>query len=158
MTRYRRIPAFVAIGLTVVAGLGLFAATGQFRSTDLAYATLGELENKAYGSNDARVWLAYGDKLRTAGRFEDSAKAYARAISLQEAEGDPRAVTEARIKEGMALGQASNADAFFTYVGRLSMNYPKLAVDLMERPEVSGKRSDPRWEPTRVAAQSQAVD
>lgn len=158
MTRHRRIPAFVAIGLTVLVGLGLFAATGQFRSTDLAHATLAELEEKAFGSTDADVWLAYGDKLRAAARFDDAAKAYARSIDLQQADGDARAAADARLKEGMALGQGANADAFFTYVGRLTMNYPKLAVDLLERPEVSGMRGDPRWEPTKSAAQAQAVD
>ena len=152
MTRHARIPAIVAIGLTVLFGLGIFAATGQFRHTDLAHASLQELESKIVGSTDGRVWMAYGDKLSEAGKFDAAAKAYQRSLELKPD------LLDARLKRGMALGQSANANAFFDYVGRLSISYPKLAVDLMARPEVSPMRADLRWEPAQTAAQSQAVD
>ncbi len=144
----------MAIGLTLLLGLVIFAATGQFRSTDLAHASLQELEKKIVGTTDGRVWAAYGDKLREMGRFANAAKAYQRAVDLKPD------LLDARLNQGLALGQ-SNADAFFDYVTRLSMNYPKVAVNLMARPELSGIKaltSDPRWELTKTAAQAQAVD
>ncbi len=151
MTRHARNPATAAIVATALLGLGLFAATGQFRKTDLAHASLEELETKIVGSTDGRVWAAYGDKLREMDRFESAAKAYQRALELQPD------LTDARLRQGLSLGQ-SNADAFFNYVGRLSMNYPKLAVNLMDRPELSALHADARWEPAALAALAQAVD
>ena len=151
MTQHARIPAIAAIVLTALAGLGLFAATGQFRKADLAHASLEVLEKQAVGSEDGRVWLAYGDKLRELNQFTNSAKAYQRALELQPD------LTDARLKQGLSLGQDS-ADAFFDYVGRLSMSYPKVAVDLLDRPELRALHADPRWEPAVSGAQAQAVD
>jgi hypothetical protein len=62
------------------------------------------------------------------------------------------------LNEGLALGQSRDADAFFAYYTRLSANYPKLAVDLLERPELAPLRSDVRWEPAASSARAQAVD
>jgi tetratricopeptide (TPR) repeat protein len=140
------------MGLTALLGLGIFAATGQFRTTDLGHASLEDLEKRIVGSTDGRVWMAYGDKLRQTDKFEAAAKAYERALELQPD------LNDARLKKGMALGQAADANAFFAYVAKLSGTYPKLAVDLMARPEVSGMRADPRWDPAQTAAQAQAVD
>jgi len=151
MTTHERIPAIAAIVLTALAGLGLLAATGQFHRTDLAHASLEELEKQAAGSEDGRVWLAYGDKLREMEQFASSAKAYQRALELQPD------LTDARLKEGLALGQSS-ADAFFDYVAKLSMSYPKVAVNLLERPELRALHADARWEPAATGAQAQAVD
>jgi len=151
MTRHPRIPAFAAILLTALAGFGIFAATGQFRKTDLAHASLEDLEKQILVSKDGRVRLAYGDKLRDLDRFASAAQAYQRALELQPD------LTDARLKQGLSLGQ-SNADAFFDYVGRLSMSYPKVAVDLLDRPELRPLHADPRWEPAASGAQAQAVD
>jgi hypothetical protein len=154
MTQHARIPAIVALGLTALVGLGIFAATGQFRTTDLAHAPLSDLEKKVVGSTDGRVWLAYGDRLREIGRFASAAKAYQSAVNLQ-----PDLI-DARLNQGLALGQ-SNPDAFFDYVSRLAMNYPKVAVNVMELPALKAIKtltSDPRWELTKTAAQAQAID
>ena len=151
MTQHARIPAIAAIILTALAGLGLLAATGQFHKTDLAHASLEELEKQALSSTDGRVWLAYGDKLCERDQFASSAKAYQRALELQPD------LTDARLKQGLSLGQY-NADAFFDYVARLSMSYPKVAVDLLDRPELRALHADARWEPAVSGAQAQAVD
>ena len=151
MTQHARIPAIAAIVLTALAGLGLFAATGQFRRTDLAHAPVEELEKRAAGSTDGRVWLAYGDKLREMDQFASSVKAYQRALELQPD------LTDARLRQVLSLGQ-SDANAFFDYVAKLSMSYPKVAVDLMDRPELRALHGDPRWEPAASGAQAQAVD
>jgi tetratricopeptide (TPR) repeat protein len=154
MTQHGRIPAIVAIVLTALVGLGVFALTGQFGTTDLAHATLQDLEKRIVGSKEGRVWKAYGDKLREQGRYDAAAKAYHKAVELQPD------LMDARLNEGVALGQW-NADAFFDYVSQLTMNYPKVAVNLMERPELGAIKtltSDARWEMAKTAAQAQAID
>jgi tetratricopeptide (TPR) repeat protein len=154
MTQHARIPAIMAIGLTALVGLGIFAVTGQFRAPDLAHLSLQDLEKEIIGSTDGRVWLAYGDKLREAGQYDIAAKAYQKAVDLQ-----PDLV-DARLNQGLVLGQ-SNPDAFFEYVSQLSMNYPKVAANLMERSELGAIKaltSDPRWELTKSGVHAQAVD
>ena len=152
MTRHPRIPAIVALLVTAGAGLGILAATGQFRTTDQSHATLEELEMKIIGSQDGQLWLAYGDKLMAAGQPYVAAKAYERAVLYQ---GD---LADARVNLGLALGQVNDPDAFFDYVGRLCINYPKLADDLMRRPELAPLQGHERWEPTQTTARAQAVD
>ena len=105
MTQHARIPAIAAIVLTLLAGLGLLAATGQFHKTDLTHASLEELEKQALVSTDGRVWVAYGDKLRDLDRFASAAKAYQRALELQPD------LTDARLAEIAAAGAAAAAVA-----------------------------------------------
>jgi tetratricopeptide (TPR) repeat protein len=152
MTRHPRIPAVAALVISGMAGLSILAGTGQFRTTDLSRASLEMLEKQIVNSPDPAIWCAYGEKLRQAGRYGAAAKAYQRALELQ-----PE-LTSARLNEGLALGQSRDADAFFAYYTRLSANYPKLAVDLLERPELAPLRSDVRWEPAASSARAQAVD
>jgi tetratricopeptide (TPR) repeat protein len=151
MTRHPRIPALLAIALATLLGVGIFAATGQFRKTDLAHASLPELEKKIVGTTDGRVWLAYGDKLTELNRSDAAVKAYQHALDLQPD------LPDARLKLGLALAH-SNKDAFFDYVSRLTTNYPKLAVDLLKHPDLNPLHPDPRWNPALTAAQAQAVD
>jgi tetratricopeptide (TPR) repeat protein len=152
MTLHPRMPAIAALLLTACAGLGILAGTGQFRTKDLAQATLQDLEKKIVGSDDGRLWLAYGDKLVAANNPEGAAKAYQKAIKLQPD------LMDARLNLGLALGAGKDADAFFEYVSRLCINYPKLANDLMKRPELGHLQSHPRWASMAATAQSQAID
>ena len=157
MIRHARIPAVVAMVVTATIGLAVFAATVQFRRSDVSHMSLADLEKKIVGSKDARVWLAYGDRQRDQGRFDRAAQAYQKAAELQ---GD---LMEARLGQGLALGQAAaggkeKADAFFEYVVRLAGMYPKVALQLMERPELRPLHADERWDPTAAGVKAQAVD
>lgn len=114
--------------------------------------SLPELEKKIVGSHDGGVWLAYGNTLRDLGRFDSAAKAYQRALDFQ-----PELV-DARLGLGISLGQCNNKDPFFDYAARLSASYPKLAVDLLGRPELHPLHGDARWDPIYTAAKAQAVD
>jgi tetratricopeptide (TPR) repeat protein len=145
-------PAFIALVASSAIGFGALAATGQFRSTNLDSATLADLEKRIVDCQDGAIWIVYGDKLQASARYPDAVKAYEKALGLQ-----PNSV-EARIKIAIALGQEKNSDNFFGYFSRLSSSYPKLAVDLLERPELTSLKSDPRWEPAAAAARAQAVD
>jgi hypothetical protein len=152
MTRHARIPAFAALLITAASGVALLAATGQFRSANLAQISLDDLEKRIIDCKDPAVWCAYGDKLRIAGRFPAAAMAYQRAVDLQPD------LTSARMNIAIVLGLANHADAFFAYFSKLSAAYPKLAVDLLDRPELSAMRSDSRWDPAASAARAQALD
>ena len=79
-------------------------------------------------------------------------KAYQKAISFQ-----PDLI-DARVNLGLALGAGKDPDAFFDYVSRLCVNYPKLADDLMKRPELTHLQSNPRWAQAAASARSQAID
>jgi tetratricopeptide (TPR) repeat protein len=152
MTRHARIPAMIAIALSATLGLGILAGTGQFRAKEAAGASLEELEKRIVGSRDGAVWEAYGDKLRASGRFASAAKAYERALEFQPD------LTGARLQRAIALSEARDADGFFTYFARLSVQYPKLAADLLERAELAPIRTDDRWAPAAASARAQAID
>jgi tetratricopeptide (TPR) repeat protein len=152
MTRHPRIPAILATLLSGTLGVALLAGTGQFRTRDLGAASVEELEKRIVGSTDGPVWEAYGDKLRAAGRFSSAAKAYDRALAFA-----PDLVG-ARLHRAVALAQAGETDVFFAYFGKLSITYPKLASDLLDRPELASLHKDPRWDPAAASARAQAID
>jgi tetratricopeptide (TPR) repeat protein len=152
MTLHPRIPALAALVLSSALGLGIMAATGQFRATNLEKMTREELEKRIVDCKDAAVWIAYGDKLQAANRFTDAVLAYEKALALQ-----PEA-SDARISIAIALGRADNPDKFFAYFSRLTSSYPKLALGLLENSQLSAVKSDLRWEPAAAAARAQAVD
>jgi tetratricopeptide (TPR) repeat protein len=157
MKQHARKPAIFAILLTAGLGLAALAAGGLLsRRTDAA-ASLQELELQiAAGKADAATWQHYGDALRDVKRFSHAAAAYRKALEL---EPDRR---EARVNAALVLGQAGDADGFFAMVQELTVNDPKLAVEVMDRPEAAGPngkmRADPRWEGAYRSAKAQAAD
>jgi predicted Zn-dependent protease len=156
MTRHPRIPTLIAIALSAAAGIGLLAATGQFRTSSAANASLEQLQAQLSSgvpaSSDPVLWCIYADKLRAAGRFSAAARAYQHVLELQPEN------PAARINAGLALAQANDSDSFFAYLNRLTMSYPKLALDLLDRPELRPLHPDPRWTPALASAQAQAAD
>jgi len=164
MTRHNRIPALIAIGATLAIGLGLFALTGQFKKVNAAQASLVQLEKEIQkGTKDGHVWLAYGERLRKAGardpkQFDAASRAYQKALEFAPD------LLEARLDLGLALGQKAlgkdpkEASPFFEYVSKLSGIYPKIAVDLLSRPELRLLHADERWAPAAAGARAQAVD
>ena len=152
MTLHSRFSAFAALVITASLGVAVLATTGQFRTKDLSHATLEELEKKIVGSQDGQLWLAYGDKLMQTQHVDAAVKAYQKAITYQ-----PDSI-DARVNLGLALGQGKDPEAFFDYVSRLCVNYPKLADDLMKRPELASLQGHPRWATTAASARAQALD
>jgi tetratricopeptide (TPR) repeat protein len=152
MTRHPRLPALIASLGTAALGLTLLATTGQFHSPDLTNTSLDSLERQIIGSTDPSLWCAYAEKLQAAGRYSAAAEAYQRALKFQP---DLQA---ARSNTAIALAQANSPDAFFAYFSRLTALYPKLAVDLLERPELSSMHGDPRWDLAASSAKVQAID
>jgi tetratricopeptide (TPR) repeat protein len=152
MTLHARKPVMIALFASLtLAAVGL-AATGQFRSAQ-GPASLDELERTiASGSAEAATWNAYGDALREHKRYAHAAAAYQRAIEL-----DPdRPIS--RYNAALALAQANAPEKFFPFFTQLTVNDPKQAVDLLERPELASMRNDPRWAAAETAARAQAAD
>jgi tetratricopeptide (TPR) repeat protein len=156
MTRYSRKPAAITLILTLAAGLSAFAATGQFRNKGEGGATIDQLERElASGKTDVGTWTAYGDALRGQKQFAHAAAAYQRALEMHPSVDD---LQKLRFTTALCLGQAGDADKFFVFFTHLTLTDPKLAVDLLERPELATLRQDSRWGPASASARSQASD
>jgi tetratricopeptide (TPR) repeat protein len=152
MTRHARKPVIIALFASLTLAAGGLAAAGQFRSAR-GPASLEDLERAiASGSADAATWNAYGDALRTHKRYAHAAAAYQRAIDM-----DPdRPLT--RFNEALALAQSNAPEKFFPFFTQLTINDPKQAVDLLDRPELVSMHNDPRWLPAATSARAQAAD
>jgi Tfp pilus assembly protein PilF len=156
MTRYARKPAAAVLVLSFGAGLGVLAATGQFRAGGVGGDAIDVLERAiASGKNDWQTWAGYGAALQQTHRYVHAAAAYGRALELQP---DVEALSKLRFNEGVCLAQAGDADKFFAFFTHLTAADPKAAVDLLERAEVSGMRGDARWAGAAATARAQAAD
>jgi tetratricopeptide (TPR) repeat protein len=152
MTRHARKPAILALVGSILVAAGSLAATGQFRAPGSA-TSIDALERAiASGSADAATWNSYGDALRADNRFAHAAAAYQRALEL-----DPDRPL-ARFNAALSLAQAREPDQFFAFFSHLTMNDPKQAVDLLDRPELAALHADPRWETAAGTARAQAAD
>ncbi len=154
MKRYSRIPALLVFVLALLGGIAALAAAGLLRRGGASGADLSlpAIERQIVGSADPKLWSLYGQKLSDAGQFASAAAAYKRAAELSPDD------TSLQLNEGLALGRAGSANDFFDFVTRLSQMYPKLAADLMARPELSALHADARWSPTQATVQAQALD
>jgi tetratricopeptide (TPR) repeat protein len=157
MKQHARKPAIFAILLTAGLGLAALSGSGVLARRGDAAGSMPQLELQiAAGKADAATWQHYGDALRDVKRYSHAAAAYRKALEL---EPDRR---EARVSAALVLGQAGDADGFFAMVQELSVSDPKLAVDVMDRPESAGPegklRKDGRWEGAYRNARAQAAD
>lgn len=156
MTRYSRKPAAFALLLSLAAGLTALGATGQFHRSGADGNSIDALERAiASGRNDVATWSSYAQALQEKKDFVHAAAAYGRALELQPAEGE---IQKLRFNAALCLGQSGNADAFFTSFAQLTSTDPKLAVDVLDRPELAGLRADSRWAAAASSARAQAAD
>ncbi len=129
INKHSRKPAAVVLLATVVAGGWYLVATGgSAKATD--GPTLADLE-LAIARADAppEVWAQYAQHLRAEKRFAHAAMAYERVLAR-----DPYDV-EANLQCGTSLAQAGDAAAYAEFVRKLILFNPRLAVDLLARPE-----------------------
>jgi len=153
MTQHARKPAIFTLIAAIACSAALLAATGQFKNHATANLSIEELEQDiAAGKNDADTWHSYGDALRANKRHAHAAAAYQRTL-----DHEPDRV-QARFNAALSLAQANQADQFFDFFNRIIVFNPKLAVDLLERPELAPMHTDARWSPTASLAHSQAAD
>jgi len=153
MTYHARKPAIFTLLLALGISAALLAATGQFRSHETATQSLEELEHLiAAGDANAATWHAYGDALRSNKRYAHAAAAYQRALDTEPDR------TQARFNAALSFAQANQSDLFFHFFNNIIVFNPKLAVDLLDRPELASMHADARWSPTASLAHSQAAD
>ncbi len=127
--QHSRKPAALVLLATLIAGGWYLAATGtSAQATD--GPSLAELE-LAIASPDASIetWGHYAQRLRADKRFAHAAMAYQRVLAR-----DPYDV-EANLNCGTSLAQAGDAVAYAAFVKKLILFNPRLAVDLLARPE-----------------------
>lgn len=156
MNQHSRKSSGIALVATLAVGLTALAATGQFHRSQSANGSIDQLERAiSSGHGDVTTWAAYGAALQEQKRFDHAAQAYQRALDLQP---DPGVVQKIRFNAGLSLGQAADPDKFFDFFSHLTTTDPKLAVDLLERPELAPMRKDARWGPAANAARAQAAD
>jgi tetratricopeptide (TPR) repeat protein len=146
MLQYPRIPALIALAVTVALGVTFFwliSAQGDaMSSSDARHST----------TADAATWFFYGERLREAGRFTHAAQAYKKVLETEPYH------REARFHCALSLAQAGDADKFMEFMDDVTRNFAKMAVDIFERREVAGYLSQPRFQEMRRDAQNLAMD
>lgn len=154
MTRYRRLPAILVLVAVVAIGWTFFAPRPAAQATGLADSlSLDDLRSAiADGDTSPDVWYAYGRRLMQANQFVPAAQAFAEVLSRMPYH------RPARFDRALALAQSGDRDAFFAFLAEIVYSEPKLAVELLGRPEVASLSADPRMEPLRREARSQAMD
>jgi tetratricopeptide (TPR) repeat protein len=157
MLQYPRIPALIALAVTVALGVTFFwliSAQGDaMSSSDARHSTLEQLELVIASSTaDAATWFFYGERLREAGRFTHAAQAYKKVLETEPYH------REARFHCALSLAQAGDADKFMEFMDDVTRNFAKMAVDIFERREVAGYLSQPRFQEMRRDAQNLAMD
>lgn len=156
MTRYSRKPAIVALLFSAGLGISALAATGQFRAPVHMTGNLDSLERAiASGKSDCGTWMAYAQALQQQHSFAHAGAAYERALSLQPAVEEAPGL---RFNAVLCLGEAGDPEKFFPFFSHLATTDPKLAVDVLERPELATMRADSRWNAIAATARAQAAD
>ena len=154
MSRHPRQPATLILALAVLLGLGYVSFSKGARSYySLQQATLEQLERAvAAPQPQPQAWWLYGQRLSEHGRHRHAAAAYARFLETTPYH------REGRFRCGLALAQAGDADAFFAFARDLAYTEPKLAVDLLDRPESRPHLAQPRFQALAQDARLHAMD
>jgi hypothetical protein len=115
--------------------------------------SLEQLEQQiASGSAPTEVWSAYADRLFTAGQFDRAALAYEQVIEQQPSD------RVARFQCALAWAETNNADRLLAFARDQLYFEPKLAAEILDRPECRRFLSDPRFALLQKDARAQAMD
>ena len=154
MNNYRRLPAMLV--LVVALSLAtLYARPRQHNRGDGAggNSSLDQLEQQiASGSASTETWSAYADRLFTAGQFDRAALAYEHVIEQQPYD---RAT---RFRCALAWADTNDADRLLAFARDQLYFEPKLAAEILDRPECRKFLGDPRFALLQKDARTQAMD
>lgn len=152
MVYHSRLPAIVTL-LTVLA-LGAFPlAARRSRATVADESQLTALQ-LAIAEPDAKpqVWLLYGQKLQSLGRFAPAALAYRRFL-----ESDPYN-RQVLLQCANCLALVGQRDEFFSFMRNVVTSDPKLALEVLGRPDVQGYLAEERFQALHKEAVAQSMD
>jgi hypothetical protein len=154
LNNYRRLPpTLILVAACAISALYVFIARVRHANGNIDQLSLVELEQKIAASDATPpIWLAYGQRLFEAGQFERAALAYQRVI---DAEPFNRA---ARLQRALALAAGKDADGLAAFLRDQLYSDPKLAAEILSRPELHEYLSDARFATLQKDAAAQAMD
>ena len=156
MRRYRRMPAAIILAVIGVLGVGYVLAWDRVEriwKKSPGEQSVSALEKKiADGDKSAGTWMAYGEALAKAKDYARAAVAYKEVIRLEPVRKD------AKFQCAVCLAQAGKADELHDYMKELVVAEPKLAMEILDRPEAQKFVSEERFAQLKVEARNQAMD
>jgi tetratricopeptide (TPR) repeat protein len=151
MNRYHRLPSFLV--LLIVVGAGSLYMHRYGRANGNGGRGLEALEKIIQkGKADKETWFSYAEALSDAGKYDRAAQAFKKVLELEPSH------RQAKVGCALSLAQATKTDELYSYVKDLVFSEPKLAMDLLERPELSTYMSDARFAALQKEAKAQAMD
>ncbi len=153
MRHYPRKPVIAVLLAACLASAAAVFAVGAWGERAGGRPTLAELASAvAHEDASAQVWVAYADRLCEAGEYGHAADAYEKALQVNPLNRD------ARLGCGVALARAQDAAGLYAWAQRLIYTDPKLACELLDRPECAGYLSQERFAKLRQEARFQNMD
>lgn len=153
MRTYSRKPALCVLLLTTLLGAA-YVLAAHHRS--VRGDSLESLERTIAATAESDVpsatWIAYGQKLAQAGRFPQAAAAFRHALERGQ---EDRA---AQLGLVSALAGANDADGLYTTLRDLVYAEPKLATELLARPECRPFLREDRFTTLQKEARVQEMD
>ena len=115
--------------------------------------SVAELEKKiANGDKSPATWMAYGEALGKAKEYGRAAGAYKEVIKIEPLRKD------AKFQCALCLANASRADELHDFLKDMVVNEPKLAMEVLDRPEVQKYVAEERFAGLKAEAKNQAMD
>jgi hypothetical protein len=109
------------------------------------------------GDRSAGTWMAYADALAKGKKFGDAAPKYKEVIKLEPGN------KEAKFQCALCLARAGEAekrfvDELYNFVTDLVLVEPKLAMEILDRPETQKYMGEDRFVALKTEAKNQAMD
>ena len=146
MLQHSRLPAILTL-LIVLApgGVILLARQGRVSGDESRFAAL----QAAVAQPDVKpaTWLLYAQTLQSLKKFPDAAWAYQQLLNV-----DP-SNRPASLQAAICLAQSGRHEDFYGFVKATILSDPKLAVEILDRPESQRKATaallEPLWHTSR---------
>ena len=152
MIQYARLPAIVT--LLVILGPG--ALFLYYRQSDATYTDPLQFQKlkDAIAAKDPKPadWLAYAQTLQNRKSYADACWAYAELLKLEPSN------RQARLQGAICVAQTKNSSDFAAIVEQTIKADPKLAVELLRRPEAQSYLAAAEFQELQRTAQAQAMD
>ena len=149
---HSRLPAGITLlSVLILGAVPLLAQRGGRGGAE--EAQLSELQ-VAIAQPDAKpaVWLQYGQKLQSVGRYAQAALAYRRFL-----ENDPYD-RQARLQCANCLVKVGDKDEFFVFMQSTLASDPKLTLEVLTRPDVQGYLAEGRFQSLHKESIAQSMD